>query len=401
MTNDEIATHYPESVIPRRRDESIPSDIKNSPLFKQSKSEPEAVKSFAQKLVEFANENKERPGFKSGAKWYSEFVPMLKKTFGADAGIMAELLAATSPQNAPEANYAYAVDALHGIKSGRFDKQRTKYEEGLAKLDDGTWQTWAKRNGLGPEPTPAAYLAEWVDKYDLKPRQSNGQLYGISSVPVLQVLARRWLANTSGPKTQNFVRNLLGTGHEATIDLWADRTMRRVGYSGFADRWRILPKNAMGVTDADFEFSQKAFREAAKQLGMKPDALQGALWFAEKQHWADNGWSRLDLGDYRKEVPKTAALQAGVEQRLRRTRAVAKSKEIEQPGFDLITAPGDIKKMQAQPKRLTYDEAVAFDAEQRAMAEREVDDEDEAMRQDDADRQKVIAPLSVQPRNLR
>jgi hypothetical protein len=80
---------------------------------------------------------------------------------------------------------------------------------------------------------------------------------------------------------------------------------------------------------------------------------------------------------------------------------VAKSKEIEQPGFDLITAPGDIKKMQAQPKRLTYDEAVAFDAEQRAMAEREVDDEDEAMRQDDADRQKVIAPLSVQPRNLR
>jgi hypothetical protein len=75
---------------------------------------------------------------------------------------------------------------------------------------------------------------------------------------------------------------------------------------------------------------------------MKPDALQGALWFAEKQHWADNGWSRLDLGDYRKEVLKTAALQAGVEQRLRRTRAVAKSKEIEQPGLDLTVKPRNL-----------------------------------------------------------
>lgn len=343
MTKAQLAAHFPESVIPRRREEPIPSDIKNSPLYKEAGSEPDAVKAFSRRLVEFAKEHADSAGFKSGSKWYSEFVPMLKKNFGADAPVMAELLAATSPQNAPEANYAYAVDALHGLKSGRFDKIKAKYEEGLSKLDDGTWKTWAKRAGLGAEPTPAAFLGEWIDKFDLKPRQSNGQLYGISSVPVLQVLARRWLANTSGPKTQNFVQNLLGTGHGATIDLWADRTMRRVGYSGLKDRWRILPKNATAVSDADFEFSQKAFAAAGKQLGMKPDALQGALWFAEKQKWASEGWSRLDLGDYRKEVPKTAALRAGVEQRLARTKAIAKVKPSEQSGLDLTVEPRNLK----------------------------------------------------------
>jgi hypothetical protein len=352
MTNAEIAAHYPEAVIPRRRDEPIPSDIKGSPLYKSARDEDEAVRKFADKLVKFANDNKNEEGFKSGSKWYSEFVPMLKKNFGADAPIMAELLAATSPQNAPEANYAYALDALHGLKSGRFDKLKAKYEEGLAKLNDGTWKRWAARNELGADATPAAFLAGWIDKFNLKPRQSNGQLYGISSVPVLQVITRRWLANTSGPKTQNFVQNLLGTGHDATIDLWADRTMRHAGYADDEARWRILPKNSTGVSDADFEFSQKAFAEAAKQLKMKPDALQGALWFAEKQRWARNGWSRLDLGDYRKEVPKTAMLREGIEQRLARTQAVAKSKTGKQEALDLLAEPGDVGAVQAQPKQI-------------------------------------------------
>ena len=43
---------------------------------------------------------------------------------------------------------------------------------------------------------------------------------------------------------------------------------------------------------------------------MEPDALQGGLWFAEKQLWADNGWSKLNLGDYRKEIVKTEKRKA-------------------------------------------------------------------------------------------
>jgi hypothetical protein len=111
--------------------------------------------------------------------------------------------------------------------------------------------------------------------------------------------------------------------------------MRRIGYAG-KDRWRILPKNQAGVSDTDFAFSQKAFRAAADQLGIKPSALQGALWFAEKQLWANNGWSRLDLGDFRKEMEKLPLLRRGIGQRLTQSRLSAKVKPAETMNLDLI-----------------------------------------------------------------
>lgn len=258
--------------------------------------------------------------------------------------MMAELLAATSPNNNPTTNFAFAYDALQGYRAGRFEKQLKKFHEGLAKIEDDSWQPWFEKEiksgnvAKAPEnPTAASFLAHWIDKYNLYPRQSNGQLYSMHSAAVLKVFARKWLGQTSGPKTQNFVKNLLGTGHEATIDVWADRTMRRLGYEGYKDRWRILPKNVKGVSDADFEFSQAAFREAAKQLGVKPDALQGGLWFAEKQLWADKGWGRLDLGDYRNEMQKVAMLEQGIQHRLKAKAAEAKSPKAEQQ--ELLVSP--------------------------------------------------------------
>lgn len=315
MLIQRTAKDFPESVIPKKEDEPIGSDIVGSPLYKKSKNEEAAVQAFADKLVKFANEWKDDPQFQAGSKWYSEFVPILKKEFGEDTALMAELLAATSPRMTPDINYAMAVDALEGFKSGRFDDMVTKYQEGLGKIADGSWNEWyAQRLAEGKVAKPpakasaATFLAEWIDAHNLWPMQSNGKKFGMHSIPVLQVLARQWLGKT-GLKTQNFVKNLAGIGHEATIDLWADRTMRRIGYEG-EKRWRILPKNTLGVTDKDFLFSQKAFRRAAEMLDMQPDDLQGALWFAEKKLWADKGWSPLNLGDYRKEAPKTAELRA-------------------------------------------------------------------------------------------
>ena len=168
----------------------------------------------------------------------------------------------------------------------------------------------------GGAKTKEAFMRDWINEHDLLPRQSNGAKFGVSSAAVLKVLARTWLSSVEGPKTYQFVRNLLGTDHGATIDVWADRTMRRLGYSGHVDRWRILPKNAVGVTDADFAFSQKAFAHAAKQLGVLPDALQGGLWFAEKQLWADRGYGKLDLGSFAKEMTKTDAIRQAIKQRL-------------------------------------------------------------------------------------
>lgn len=314
LSRKELSAHFPEAIIPKDREESIPSDIVNAPLAKKAGSPEKAVEAFSKKLVEFAKQWEGHPAYLAGKKWYEEFTPMLKKEFGKEAPIFAELLAATSPLNSPEVNFRYALDAVEGIRSGRFKKQIEKFEQGLSMLENERWLAWYNRElkaGNIPNPpkspTEAAFLEAWIDKHDLKPRQSNGKLYGQHSIPVLQVLARRWLDSARGPKTKNFVGNLIGDTHEATIDLWADRTLRRIGYEGFVDRWRILPQNKRGVSDADFAFAQKVFRHAADELKISPSALQGALWFAEKQLWADNGWARLDLGDFRKEMEKMVA----------------------------------------------------------------------------------------------
>jgi len=345
MTKQEIADHFPEAVIPSKRDEKIPSEITKSPLYKRS---DDPVAAFANKLVAFANKYKDDPVFKAGAKWYSEFTPMLKREFGADAQLMAELLAATSPQTPPNTNFGYAFDALEGFKSGRFKKTIDKFNQGLDMLAEDRWTGWYNKelkagNIPAPpaEPTPAAFLEHWIATHDLKPRQSNGKLYGQHSLPVLQVFVRRWLELNKGLKTRNFVENLTGISHEATIDLWADRTMRRIGYEGEKERWRILPQNGTGVTDEDFSFAQKVYRAAADRLKMNPDDLQGALWFAEKSLWADNGWGRLDLGDFRKEMEKLPLLRAGVRHRLERTAAGRKAESAEET--ELIVEPRKLK----------------------------------------------------------
>jgi hypothetical protein len=337
MGTQELRDYYPEATVPNKVrnkagelvDPLISSDIVNAPLIKGMQ-RSEAVKTYAGKLVEEAKKWIDHPYFKEGLKWYSEFTPQLKRVYGKHAQIMAELLAATSPNNSPDTNFAFANDALQGYKAGRFDKQIKKFEEGLEKVKDGSWEKWLKKQEPEGVQSEANFLKNWTEKFDLRPKQSNGKLYGMHSDAVLQVFARQWLEQTQGPKTQNFVQNLLGTGHEATIDVWADRTMRRLGYQDANPRWRILPKNSTGVNDADFALSQEVFREAAKQLGVQPDALQGGMWFAEKQHWADNAWGRLDLGDYRKEIGKVPMLESGIQQRLAAQKAQAKAKPMEQ-----------------------------------------------------------------------
>jgi hypothetical protein len=100
------------------------------------------------------------------------------------------------------------------------------------------------------------------------------------------------------------VDNLTGASHGATIDVWAARMLRRLGYDvpEGKNRWRIMPENESAVSDADFGYGQKVIAEAAKKMNLPPDSLQAALWFAEKQHYANRGWRKLDLGDFRVEL---------------------------------------------------------------------------------------------------
>jgi ubiquinone/menaquinone biosynthesis C-methylase UbiE len=329
MTKAELLRHYPEALVPKRRKDLIDYDIKNAPRWKGKENATDIA---ADELEKFSRARLPSQEFQDGLKWYSEFVPLLKRSYGKFHEMMAQLLAATSPRNSPQPNFASANDAIEGYKTGRFDKQIKKYLDGAKMLESGNWKSWyEKRRKAGKlikprdNPSNAAFMAEWIEAHDLAPRQSNGKLYGMHSVPVLQVMAGKWLTENTGPKTLQFVKNLLGVHHGATIDVWAARTMRRLGHEGISDRWRVIPGNETGVNETDFHFSQEAFEKAASRLGVKPDALQGALWFAEKKLWAERGWGRLDFGDFRKEIAKREMLNQGIQKRLAESKSSATS----------------------------------------------------------------------------
>jgi hypothetical protein len=136
---------------------------------------------------------------------------------------------------------------------------------------------------------------------DMKPRKSNGALYDMNSDAVLKVLADKWMENVKGPKTPNFFRNLFKRGTDATIDMRAARTMHRLGYEGVEgapEQWRIQPQSEDGVSNLDFAFSKEAFKQAADRLGLKPHQLQAILWYGEKMHYAQKGWSKGGVKEY-------------------------------------------------------------------------------------------------------
>ena len=313
LNRKELREQFPEAVVPRSVTDTVGYDITSSPLYKKFKTDDARANAFADRLVKKFNEHKNEPETLLGLRWYDDFTPLLKARYGDDAPVFAELLAATSPNNTPRVNFQFAEAAYNQWKSGAFDNMIAKFEEGLGKLADGTLQ--AEYEAAVPaaqrpaKPSEATYMGWWVNSNDLIPRQAPrggqpGPLFGMHSKAVLKVVTRRWLTENTGLKTNNFVQNLLGLSDEATIDLWAARTMREAGYEGFQDRWRILPENAKPVADAGFLFSQRAFRVAAERLGLKPQQLQGAMWFIEKKRWADKGWGELDLGDYRTEIER-------------------------------------------------------------------------------------------------
>jgi hypothetical protein len=317
MTRSEVSKAYPEVYLPPNRAQKVDiAGFDESPLYKAAKNEAEAVKQLGEKLVAEYKAKESIPEVQDGAKWYSRFVPLLKKHFGEHSGLMAELLAATSPRNNPTVNFDYAVQALWKYQDGHYDSLIEKYLEGVRGLEDGSTQAIYEADLAAGQvanpaatPGPATYMGHLIEKYNLKPTKANDKLFGATSDAVMQVLARTWLTHNRGPKVSNFVQNLLGVGHRATVDVWAGRTIRRMSHEGYVDKWRVLPANDAGISDRNFDLGQQAFDYAANKLGIEADALQGALWFAEKKHWADKGWQRLNLGDYATELKKLPELR--------------------------------------------------------------------------------------------
>ncbi len=304
---------------------AVEYDLLGSPLAKEAAKglkgparEEAAVDALSNQLKKFYKQTEKNPEIKAGAKWYSTARTRLKKLLGDDSKFFAELLGATSARTPVEINFRFALDAYNRFKAGDYDSILAKYREGKELWDRQEIQPFLKTWKSEEPPTRGQFLDWWVEKHDLVPVQSNGKKFGANSRSVLRVLDGSRAAEVKGPKTPNFAGNLSGDTFEATIDVWAMRALHRLANEGKKARWRILPENETGVSDADFFIGQKAFRKAAEALGIKPDALQAVLWFAEKDVWEKRGWTRgagAEKSDFNSLLAETERTNRGLRQK--------------------------------------------------------------------------------------
>jgi hypothetical protein len=275
----------------------------------------------------------EDPAIAAGKGWYSRMRVKLLNALGeAGRELFSQFLGATSAQTPVDENFLQTVDAYEGMMAGRYNRHRKGYltairAESEGKLDkeivksravEKTTELISKLKEAIPsaqkakrvliyaeiksltkliakpveERTSAQRLRLYIVGNDLLPRRSNGAKFNANSGAVLKVIAGVWLDNREAPKTPNFAGNLSGRTIQATIDIWAARYIRRMIYGGEGTPWRIQPKSEVGVSNEDFAFSQIIMQRAAEKLEMNPDDLQAILWFAEKDVWDKNKWTK-------------------------------------------------------------------------------------------------------------
>ena len=276
-----------------------------------------AVKTMGDKIVDEYMKIKDIPEIAAGEGWYSRMRTKLAAALGEHHELFAQLLGATSAKTPVRNNFIQSLDALEQYKSGKFDNHIKKYLEGYEKMREGKGALVAHMKKLGiplvdkdgnkveTHEKDAAAMANWIHHHGILPRQQiqpgqeEGSKYNANSIAVLKALAGTWLKEVGAPKTPNFAGNLTGRTLEATIDVWAARFLKRLGYEGHGDGpWRSQGKSEPGVNSLDFAFSQDAMRHAADEITrrtgkkMNPDDLQAIAWFAEKHHWEKQGWTR-------------------------------------------------------------------------------------------------------------
>jgi len=323
----------------------------------------------ADKIVAEAHEALKDESMKAGLSWYADAVKLINKFFGKDASLFAQLLAATSPQNGVQPNFAYAVDAWNAVKRGEYEPFVKKYLEGREQWKTGgtpeiaEWEAekgkkWKAGTGAAAQGLRNNFLTWWVDKHEILPKREGGKLYGMHSFPVLDVISGTWLEDVGGPKVRNFLANLTGEGHDATIDIWATRFLMRIAQSEdtLKGRWRVAPPAGWQISAENFNLAQSAFRKAAEKFGTTPDSLQALVWFSEKHLWEQKDWTgyvgaaksdyaywlkSLEPGEHPEtyNIPVKAKEEATRQGREERARAAAKRKNAAQGELDIPVNP--------------------------------------------------------------
>jgi hypothetical protein len=276
-----------------------------------------AVHTMGNKIVDEFMKIKDQPEIMAGEGWYSRMRKKLADALGEHHELFAQLLGATSAKTPVRNNFIQSLDALEQFKNGKFDNHIKKYLEGYEKMREGKGALVQHMknqniplydkdgNTVDTHKEDAAAMANWIHHHGILPRQQiqagqeEGSKYNANSIAVLKALAGTWLKEVGAPKTPNFAGNLTGRTLEATIDVWAARFLKRLGYEGHGTGpWRAQGKSEPGVNSLDFAFSQDAMRHAADEITkrtgkkMNPDDLQAIAWFAEKHHWEKQGWTR-------------------------------------------------------------------------------------------------------------
>jgi hypothetical protein len=273
-----------------------------------------------QKIIDSFHSIKDVPEIAAGRGWYSRMREELKRALGEHNEIFSQLLGATSAKTPVRNNFIQALDAYEQWKEGMkdptnmdlgFNRHIAKYLEAYNKAQEGKGALSQYMHELGIKPvdkdgnpiktwkSDAEAMSQWIAHHNILPKQKSGAKYNANSNAVLKVLAGTWLKEVDAPKTPNFAGNLSGRTLEATIDVWAARHLQRLGYEGQTKGkpWRAQAASEPGVNSLDFAFAQDAMRHAADELTksghpMNPDDLQAILWFAEKHHYEDKGWTR-------------------------------------------------------------------------------------------------------------
>ena len=220
--------------------------------------------------------------------WYRNVADILRREYGAQGDLLADLLGATSPNTPVNTNWKFSIDILRRFMKGEFDADLRKFDQYVAE-------------GKPIFKYPAA------DKI----RQVTGMLYGMNSTNAMKALLDMWRVIEAGtaPKARNFALNLIGQSNMATIDVWAARMLRRAtNMIRGMDLPRIPPPAEKGVTGkwnatatsvtGEFGFGDYVMQEVSKRLNSKgynvtaPD-LQAIAWFAEKELWGKKKWTTV------------------------------------------------------------------------------------------------------------